>query len=117
MEALVFFLILVVGNAILPLFSPWWILAPVCFLCTFPFRLGKGLGFWLAGFASGFTWLGYALWISHFNEHLLAKSLTQVLMLPHPVLLFFSVFFIPFLVGGLSALTGILFKQFITHGK
>ncbi len=118
MEALVFLVIVLLGNSILPVFLPWWILVPCNLLAVLPFRLGKGLGFWLGGFGSGLVWLGSALWISHGNGHILAQRLTKILMLPHPVLLFGAVFLIPFLLGGISAMTGILFKKFIfTHGN
>jgi len=114
MEALIFFILIIFGNAVLPIFLDWWILVPCNILMTLPFKLGKGLGFWLGGFGSGFVWLGSSLWISHSNGHILAQRLTKILMLPHPVLLFVVVFFIPFFLGGFSALTGILFKKFIT---
>lgn len=114
MEALIFFVIVLVSNSVLPLFLPWWILVPANILATFPFRLTKGLGFWLGGFASGLVWLGASLWISHSNGHILAQRLTKLLMVPHPVLLFGVEFLIPFLLGGIAALTGIHFKKFIT---
>ena len=111
MEALVYFFIALIANGVLPVWLPWWILIFANFLLVLPFRLGKSLGFWLGGFASGIAWLSYSLWLSHKNEHILAPRLTKVLSLPHPILLFLLVFLVPFLMGGLSSLSGILFKK------
>jgi hypothetical protein len=113
-EALLFFLILLIGNSVLPVLLPWYIIVPINFFAVFPFKLKNSLAFWLAGFASGLVWLFYSLWISHNNQHILAQRLTKVIMLPFPVMLFMAEFFIPFFVGGISALTGSLFKKFIT---
>ena len=70
------------------------------------------MAFWLGGFAAGISWLGYSLWLSHENNHVLAPRLTKVLTFPHPVLLFVAVFFIPFLVGGFASVAGVSFKNF-----
>jgi hypothetical protein len=114
MEALIFFVIVLVSNSVLPLFLPWWILVPANILASFPFRLTNGIGFWLGGFGSGLVWLGASLWISGINGHILAQRLSKLFMIPHPVLLFGVEFLIPFLLGGIASLTGIHFKKFIT---
>jgi hypothetical protein len=116
-ESLIFFVLILIGNSLLPIVLPWWILIPFNFLATLPFRLSKGWGFWLAAFGTGSVWLTLTLWISHHNDHLLARRLTDLMALPYPVLLFAVVFFIPFLVGGIASLAGISFKQFLLHGK
>jgi len=111
-EALVFFLACLVANSILPLWLPWWILVVVNFFLPFPITLSKSMAFWLGGFSAGFSWLGYSLWLSSENEHILAPRLTKLLTLPHPILLFLVIFFIPFLLGGLSSTTGVMTKKF-----
>lgn len=112
MESLVFFIIAFILNSILPFWLPWWIIVPINFLLVFPFRISKGLGFWLGGCAAAFTWLSYSIWLSVQNNHVLIPRLAEVLTLPHPILYFVVVFFVPFLAGGLSSFTGILIKNF-----
>jgi len=111
-EALIYFSACLLVNSILPIWLPWWILVPVNLFFTFPFAIPKGISFWLGGFASGFSWLGYSLWLSAENEHILAPRITKLLMLPHPILLFSVIFLIPFLIGGISAMTGVMTKKF-----
>lgn len=112
MEVLIFFVISLVLNGSLPLWLSWWIIIPINFLLVFPFRINRSLGFWLGGCAPAFVWLGYSLWLSIQNNHILIPRLSEVLTLPHPVLYFVVVFFVPFLVGGLSSLTGVSVKKF-----
>jgi hypothetical protein len=111
-EALIYFIVCLVGNGLLPLWLPWWIIVPINFFFVFPFRFGKGIAFWLGGFASGTAWLAYSLWLSNENQHILAPRLTKLLTLPHPILLFTLIFLLPFVLGGVSSMTGIMFKNF-----
>jgi hypothetical protein len=112
METLVFILVIILGNALLPLFLPWWIFIPFNILASFPFRLRPGQAFWLGGMCSGLVWLGWSWWLSLENKHILAGRLWQVLGLPHQSLLFFAEFLIPFLLGGTACMAAIQFKQF-----
>lgn len=102
-----------VMNAVLPIWADWWIIVPINLILALPFRLSKSLGFWLGGFSAGISWLVCSLWISNQNAHILAPRLTQLLKLPHPILLFALIFFLPFILGGFSGMTGSMIKKFI----
>jgi len=110
--ALLYFVGCLLGNFLFPFWLSWWIIVPFNILLALPLNVSKGLAFWLGGFASGFSWLGYSLWLSSENEHILAPRLTKILQLPHPILLFSLIFFIPFFVGGISSMTGVMTKKF-----
>jgi hypothetical protein len=88
-------------------------MVPINLFMAFPLNLKKGIAFWLGGFASGISWLGYSLWLSSNNNHILAPRLTKLLTLPHPILLFTIIFFIPFFLGGFSSVTGVITKKFL----
>ena len=112
METLVFILIILLGNAGLPLFLPWWVFIPFNLLASLPFRLKASQAFWFGGISSGLVWLIWSYWQSYQNQHILANRLWQVLGLGHPVILFFLEFTLPFLLGGIACMAGIQFKQF-----
>lgn len=115
MEALIFFIFSLVFNALVPIWLPWWVIVPIHLLLTVSLRLSRALAFWLGGISPAIVWLGYSIWLSFQNDHILVPRLAQVLMLPHPVLYFGIVFIVPFLVGGFSALIGVLLKNFLVH--
>lgn len=112
MEALAYFIATFLLNGILPFWLPWYVFVPVNLLLAIPLRLSQSLAFWLGGFSAGIGWLAYSLWLSHANQHILAPRLTQLLKLPHPILLFTLIFALPFLLGGLSGMTGVMIKKF-----
>jgi hypothetical protein len=111
-EALAYFVATLLLNSFLPFWLPWYMIVPVNLFLTLPFRLSKAKAFWLGGFSAGIPWLVYSLWLSNENEHILAPRLTQLLMLPHPILLFALLFLLPFLLGAISGMTGVMIKFF-----
>jgi hypothetical protein len=112
METLVFISIILLGNAVLPIFLPWWVVVPFNVLASLPFRLRPVQAFWFGGIGSGLVWLVWAYWLSHQNQHILAGRLWQILGLPHQSFLFFAEFLVPFLLGGIACMAGLQFKQF-----
>lgn len=112
MEILIFFVIILIGNIGLPLFLPWWIIVPFNMLASLPFRLRPAQAFWLGGIASGLVWLSWSFIQSAQNQHILAEKLWQILKLGHPSVLFLFEFLLPFLLGGISCMSSIQFKQF-----
>jgi hypothetical protein len=112
MEVLVFCLLILIGNAILPLFLPWWIIIPYNIIAAFPFRLRPAQAFWLGGTFSGLIWLCWSFYLSYKNQHILAGKLWQILQLGHPAVLFVAEFLLPFLLGGIACMASIQFKQF-----
>lgn len=90
---------------------PWW--AACIFSFAAAWFLGKtsGQAFW-SGFAGlGIAWLALALLKSFPNEHVLASRVAQLFHLPHWLLLLAVTVIIGGLVGGMSALSGLLVKK------
>ena len=112
MEVLVFCLLILIGNAALPIFLPWWIIIPYNILATIPFRIRPVQAFWLGGSISGLVWLSWSLFLSIKNQHILADKLWQILHLGHPAVLFAAEFLLPFLLGGIACMASVQFKQF-----
>lgn len=112
MELLVFLLVILLGNSLLPVYLPWWIFIPFNLLSSLPFRLSSAEAFTWGGSASGLVWLSWSYWQSHQNQHILAGRLSGVLGLSNSLLLFALEFFIPFMLGGVACMTGIQFKNF-----
>lgn len=112
METLVFILIVASGNAILPIFLPWWIMVPFNLIAVLPFRISARSAFWFGGIATGLVWLLGSFWLSSANQHILAGRITQVLGFGHMAVLFLAEFILPFLLGGIACMTGTLFKKF-----
>jgi hypothetical protein len=116
-EVLLFFLLSAILNGFLPVYLPWWVFIPVNFLLAVFFRMGGKLSFWTGGLASGLVWLVYSVFISNANGHILAERTSLILQLPHPALLFAALFSLAFFLGGLAALAGVQFRNFITYSK
>ncbi len=107
-----FFLILAL-SFVLQFFLPWWIIAPVAF----------GLSLWkstsarqafLAGFSAiFFLWAAMALVIHLRNEGILTAKIAALFSLPFPSLMILVTALIGGLVGGIAALSGFYWKQFL----
>ncbi|OOQ59377.1 hypothetical protein [Mucilaginibacter pedocola] len=97
---------------------PWWA------ACIFAFGAALLLGttsrqaFW-SGFAGlGLAWLALALLKSFPNEHILATRVAHLFQLPHWTLILLVTVLIGGLVGGMSAMSGLLVKKvFEKEGK
>ncbi|RVT96564.1 hypothetical protein EOD41_19835 [Mucilaginibacter limnophilus] len=93
---------------------PWWVCAIIAFAAALLIRT-KGSAF-LCGFSAvAVAWLGLALLKTLPNENILAQRMAKLFHLPNWLLLLAVTIIIGGLVGGFSALTGVLFrKAFIT---
>jgi hypothetical protein len=109
------FLIILILSFIASYFLPWWIVALIAFLAALFLGKTSGQSFW-SGFGGVFiVWIILALIKSVPNDNMLASRVIQLFPLPHSwVLLLFITALIGGLVGGMSALSGILVKKVFT---
>jgi hypothetical protein len=109
------FLIILILSFIASYFLPWWIVALIAFLAALFLGKTSGQSFW-SGFGGVFiVWIILALIKSVPNDNMLASRVIQLFPLPHSwVLLLFITAVIGGLVGGMSALSGILVKKVFT---
>lgn len=107
---MLFFIILILTFAS-GYFLPWWVVAiaafiPALFVGTTPAR-----SFW-AGFAGVFiVWAILALFKSIPNDNILATRVAALFHLPNWILLLLVTALIGGIVGGMSALSGVLLKR------
>ncbi|MGZ3872974.1 MAG: hypothetical protein ACXVJD_08645 [Mucilaginibacter sp.] len=113
---MLFFIILILTFAS-GYFLPWWVVAiaafiPALFVGTTPAR-----SFW-AGFAGVFiVWTVLALFKSIPNNHILAARVAALFHLPNWILLLLVTALIGGIVGGMSALSGVLLKRAFTKNE
>ncbi|MBS1524986.1 MAG: hypothetical protein JST19_05020 [Bacteroidetes bacterium] len=108
------FIIILVLTIICGYFFPWWFAVVIAF--SMAFMLGKKPGVtFLIGFAALFTaWTIMALLKSIPNHNALATRVAHLFQLPNWVILLIVTAFIGGLVGGMSALSGILLRKAFT---
>ena len=109
------FLIILILSFIASYFLPWWIVALIAFLAALFLGKTSGRSFW-SGFGGVFiVWVVLALLKSIPNDNMLASRVIQLFPLPHSwILLLFIIALIGGLVGGMSALSGLLVKKVFT---
>ena len=99
--------LIIIGSAILQPFLPWYIIALVAFIAGYTVQQKS-----LAAFGSGFIgvfvlWIGYAAFLSHANNDLLALKVATLLPLHGNVTaLLFITGLLGGLVSGFASLTG-----------
>ena len=91
---------------------PWWIIAIAAFLSALLIGRTPGRSF-LSGFAAIFVvWIVLALFKSIPNNNLLAGRVVQLFPIPHNwIWLLIITAVIGGMVGGMSALSGVLVKK------
>ena len=105
------FLIILILSFLSSYFLPWWIIALIEFSTAFFMNKKPGISF-LSGFAAVFlAWTILALLKSVPNDNMLAERVAKLFQLPNWILLLLVTAFIGGLVGGMSALSGALFKK------
>jgi hypothetical protein len=109
------FLIILILSFIASYFLPWWVIALIAFLAALFLGKTTGQSFW-SGFGGVFiVWVVLALIKSTPNDNMLASRVIQLFPLPHNwILLLLITALIGGLVGGMSALSGILAKKVFT---
>lgn len=104
-------ILIAITSWLIGLFLPWWSLAIPCLI------LGGWLGkkadrSFLFGFLGiGILWFIQTLIVHIANNGILTTRIADLFSLPHPLLVILVTVIIGGLAGGLSTLTGYLFKK------
>ena len=90
---------------------PWWAACLLAFAAAIILGKTSGQSFW-SGFAGlGSAWIALALLKSFPNDHILATRVAKMFQLPHWSLVLLVTALIGGLVGGMSALSGMLVRR------
>jgi len=109
------FLIILLLSFACSYFLPWWMISIVAFLAAFFIGKAPGRSF-LSGFAAIFIfWTILALIKSLPNDNILAGRVAALFQLPGWILLLLVTALIGGLVGGMSAMSGVLVKKAIKN--
>ncbi|MDB5134899.1 MAG: hypothetical protein JWP37_1502 [Mucilaginibacter sp.] len=105
-------LIILVLSFACSYFLPWWMIAIIAFLAAFFIGKTSGRSFW-SGFGGVFiAWSILVLLKTVPNNNILANRVIQLFPLPHHwIFLLLITALIGGLVGGMSALSGVLMKK------
>jgi hypothetical protein len=110
------FLIILILSFAGGYFLPWWVIAIAAFIAAY-FAGKKPLRSFFAGFFAVFiAWIVLALFKSIPNDHILDKRVAHLFQLPNWLWILLLTGFIGGLVGGMSALSGILLRKAFTKG-
>ncbi|HEY2582231.1 MAG TPA: hypothetical protein VGI43_10495 [Mucilaginibacter sp.] len=105
------FLIILILSFASGYFLPWWVVAIAAFLAAFFIGKTSGQSFW-SGFGAVFiVWTVLALFKSIPNDHILVKRIATMFHLPNWIFILFVTALIGGIVGGMSALSGVLLKR------
>ncbi|MDN3581228.1 hypothetical protein [Mucilaginibacter flavus] len=105
------FLIILILSFASGFFLPWWVVAIAAFLAAVFVGKTAGQAF-VSGFGSVFiVWVVLALFKSIPNDHILAKKIAVLFQLPSWWLILIITGLVGGLVGGFSALSGLLVKK------
>jgi hypothetical protein len=107
---MLFFIILILtfGSGY---FLPWWVVAIAAFLPALFIGKTPARSF-LSGFSAVFiVWTILALFKSVPNDHILVKKVATLFQLPNWILLLLITALIGGIVGGMSALSGVMLKR------
>jgi hypothetical protein len=105
------FLVILILSFAVSYFLPWWIAAVIAFLAAFILGKTSVRSFW-SGFAALFvSWAAIALIKTTPNDNMLASRVAHLLQLPDWIWLLLVTALVGGLVGGMSALSGVLLKK------
>lgn len=90
---------------------PFWALMIVIGLLALLIGQGPAAAFFAGGIGFGLTWFLKALFIAIQTSSNLPIQMAELMGIKNDNLLMFATFFLGFLIGGFSALTGALFKR------
>lgn len=117
MKFLILFICSGVAALILGPFIPYW---GIMFLIAVMAAIlgGKGLNtFFSAGLGMGLVWLLIPLWIQGETDSALPQMVAQIMGLKHEGYLLGATSILGFLMGGIAALTGNLFRKLFEKDK
>jgi hypothetical protein len=105
------FLIILILSFASGYFLPWWVVAIAAFLGAFIIGKTPAQSFW-SGFSAVFiVWTVLALFKSIPNDHMLASKVVQLFFLNNWIWLLVITALIGGIIGGMSALSGVLLKR------
>jgi len=107
------FLIILILSFASAYFLSWWVVAIIAFLAAFFMGKTSGQSFWSGFGGVAVAWIIMALIKTIPNDNLLAARVAKLFQLPHWILILLITAIIGGLVGGMSALSGILAKRAI----
>jgi len=97
------FLLILVLSFLLQLLLPWWIIAPVAFICCFLKARKTGQAFLISFLAIFILWLIACVILSSQNDHILSTRVAQMLGLGSSTYSWLLVATISSLLGGIVA--------------
>jgi hypothetical protein len=105
------FLIILILSLIAGFITPWWAAAIIAFVAAVYAGKKPAQAFW-SGFAAVFiVWVVLALFKTVPNNHVLASRVAVLFHLPGWTILLILTSLIGGLVGGMSALSGVLVRK------
>ncbi|QTE37317.1 hypothetical protein J3L18_30150 [Mucilaginibacter gossypii] len=107
---MLFFIILILSFAS-GYFLPWWIVAVISFLTALFIGTTAKSSFWQAFIAVLMVWIVLALFKSIPNDHIMATRIAHLFHLPDWGYILALTGILGGLVGGMSALSGLLLKR------
>ncbi|MCJ8209282.1 hypothetical protein MUY27_06150 [Mucilaginibacter sp. RS28] len=113
---MLFLIILVLALASGFVFT-WWVGCIIAFVAALLTGKTGRQAFWSGFFAIALVWLVLALFKSVPNDHILADRVAKMIGLPHWSLVLLITCLIGGLVGGMSALSGLLVKKAFADTK
>ena len=108
------FLIILILSFAAAYFLPWWTVAIIAFLAAFFVGKTTRGSFWSGFGGVFFVWAILVLFKSIPNNNMLAARVSKLFHLPHWILILLVTAIVGGLVGGLSALSGIMVKKAVS---
>jgi hypothetical protein len=105
------FLIILILSFASGYFLPWWIVAIISFLTALIIGTTAKSSFWQAFIAVLIVWIVLALFKSIPNDHIMATRIAHLFHLPGWGYILAVTGILGGLVGGMSALSGLLLKR------
>lgn len=105
------FLIILILSFASGYFLPWWIVAIISFLTALIIGTTAKSSFWQAFIAVLIVWIVLALFKSIPNDHIMATRIAHLFHLPSWGYILAVTGILGGLVGGMSALSGLLLKR------
>ena len=107
------FIIILILSFASAFFMPWWVAAIVAFVAAYYAAKTPAQAFWSGFSAIVLVWLALALLKTIPNNHILASRVAKLFGLPGWGYVLLITCLIGGLVGGLSALSGLLVRRAI----
>jgi hypothetical protein len=104
------FLIILILSLLSNFFFPWWSIACFAFITAFLIGQAGNKVFWSGFFAVFIAWIILALFKSVPNDHIMAGRMALLFKLPHWTFVLLISAVMGAVIGGLSALSGLLVK-------